>query len=38
MVWRSVRDTPHALLLATLDGALAQKQARAIREKHIFVD
>src|SRR5664279_852574 len=31
-------DTAHALLLAILDGALAQKRARAIRLKHIFVD
>jgi hypothetical protein len=38
LVWRSVRDTAHALLLAILDGALAQKRARAIRLKHIFVD
>jgi hypothetical protein len=30
--------TAHALLLAILDGAFAQKRARAIRLKHIFVD
>jgi hypothetical protein len=30
--------TAHALLLAILDRALAQKRARAIRLKHIFVD
>jgi hypothetical protein len=37
-VWRSVRDHRATLLLAILDGALAQKRARAIRLKHIFVD
>jgi hypothetical protein len=30
--------TAHALSLAILEGALAQKRARAIRPKHIFVD
>jgi hypothetical protein len=30
--------TAHALSLAILEGALAQKRARAIRLKHIFVD
>jgi hypothetical protein len=38
IVWRLVRDIAHALLLAILDEALAQKRARAIRLKHIFVD
>jgi len=30
--------TAHALSLAILEGALAQRRARAIRLKHIFVD